>query len=292
MIVRFEYEKTPEHEKEIAANAKMVQEEARCQQETINSLASLEDYYKKYFSEALGKEFARSVEVLGKGKSLRILDMGVGRGETSFYLVDQGHEVSALEPSLDFCEVMESVCRRFNKKLEILACSAEQLNTPSESYDVVIFNVSLHHCDDPGAALRNSFRLLRPGGRLLLVSEPMLPFFRSHERAQQLLEESPEDYGHYDGNEHTYHFSEYIELIKQAGFTDVKPEVVARYRSKEMIKLGMAADKRKPGIRKEIKRMYLHAIHILSHPVFKPLLVVAERLSLVQLTFSAVKPTK
>jgi ubiquinone/menaquinone biosynthesis C-methylase UbiE len=290
MIVRFEYEKTPEHERELAANAELVRVETRCKEETINSLATLEDYYKHYFEEPLGKEFARSVEDLGKGKSLRILDMGVGRGETSFYLVDQGHNVSALEPSVDFCEVMENVCRKFNKNLEILNCCAEQLNIPGGEFDAVIFNVSLHHCDDPGAALETAFRLLRSGGTLLLVSEPMLPFFRSHERAQQLLEEFPEEYGHYDGNEHTYHYSEYVGFIKRAGFREVKTQIVARYRSIELIRKAMAADKRRPGIAKEIKKLYLHFIHLLSRPVFKPVLFLAERLSLVQLTFTAAKP--
>jgi len=290
MIVRFEYEKTPEQQKELAANAKLVQVETRCHEETINSLATLEDYYKHYFTEPLGREFARSVEDLEKGNPLRILDMGVGRGETSFYLVDRGHKVSALEPSVDFCEVMENVCRKFNKNLEIFNCSAEQLNIPGGEFDAVIFNVSLHHCDDPGAALKNAFRLLRSGGTLLLVSEPMLPFFRSHEKAQRLLEEYPEEFGHYDGNEHTYHYSEYVGFMKRAGFQEVKTQIVARYRSIELMRKAMAADNRRPGIRKEIKSIYVHLIHLLSRPVFKPVLFLAERLSLVQLTFTATKP--
>lgn len=288
MILRFDYHQTPEHAREMAACADLAKTEKALQKETLDSYMVLDQFYNGYFCTALGEEFARAMQIINNGPPIRILDVGAGRGETSLYLANHGHQVYPVEPSYEFCQVIEYISERFGKDLVIYNSSIEHLDI-SEQFDAVIFNVSLHHCDDPVRALKNVHGLLRPEGRLFLISEPMLPFFKTHASVLEDLIAAPDELGHYGGNEHSYHCAEYVFMMKQAGFRNLSSEVVARYRSRHTLAKAMEADHRPPGLRKKIKNLYLNLVYFLVHWHLKPLLVVMQQLSLVQLTFSATK---
>jgi|GEM_PF-5198889 len=289
MIIRFDYDKSQEHAREMAACAEIVVTDTALHKESLDAHTALDQYYEHYFSVPLGKEFAQILQAFNSGPSLRVLDVGAGRGETSLYLANHGHQVFPIEPSTEFCKVIEYVGRRFNKDLTIYNCSAEYLDIPGEQFDLAIFNASLHHCDNPTMALKNICGLLRHGGTLLLINEPMLPFFKTHEKYLEDLALFPDESGDYGGNEHNYHCTEYLSMMKKAGFRNVRMEVARRYRSKPAIAQSIKVDHRPPRLRKNIKKLYMFSIYFLCRPVFRPLLVILIRLSLVQLSFSATK---
>jgi SAM-dependent methyltransferase len=289
MIVSTEYEKTPAHAKEMIACAEMTKADPFWQKDNLDTFATPEQYCKGYFSSAPGYEFARATEGINSGPPLRILDVGAGRGHTSIYLANHGHIVFPVEPSYDFCQIIEYMAQKFDKPLTIYQCSAEHLDIEEEQFDVVIFNVSLHHCDDPVLALKNMYRFLLPGGKLFVIDEPMLPFFRKMSEVQQDMASRPEVYGDYGGNEHIYHFGEYLSMIRQANFRDVKTEIIARYRSRDVISMSVADFPHWGGPRTIAKNIYLHIICSLIRARMKPILAIIKRLSLVQVTFSAVK---
>jgi ubiquinone/menaquinone biosynthesis C-methylase UbiE len=285
MIVHFDYEKTAQHAREMVACAEMVKTETCWHVETLDSYARLDEFYKGYFSGVVGSEFARATKAMNDGPPLRVLDMGAGRGETSLYLANHGHQVFPVEPSLDFCEVIEHVGARFGIELTMYNCSAEHLDIAGEQFDVVIFNASLHHCDDPLAALKNAHRLLRPGGKVMVLNEVFLRFYKTHAKWQQELESEPDEFGHYGGNEHSYYYSEYVSMIRQAGFTNVNSEVVARLRSREVIAQALASDPHRSKLRKLAKSWYSHFICFLVWARLKPVVWAIQQTSIVQSSF-------
>jgi SAM-dependent methyltransferase len=152
----------------------------------------------------------------------KILDVGAGRGDSSIYLAELGHNVHSVEPSPDLCEIICAAAGKFKLSITVHQTVGEYINNIEEDdFDIVCFNASLHHCDDPLLALRNCYQKLRPGGRIYLLNETILKPYRSEKGYQLLLQKYPEKMGHYGGNEHAYHCWKYKSLIRQAGFTKV-----------------------------------------------------------------------
>ncbi len=167
------------------------------------------------------RELATRVRELGG--PLRIVDVGVGSGDSSLFLAASGHTVAVVEPSPDCCRIVEWRARHLGLSPAIYECSGEAMDAlPERGFDLVLFNASLHHCDDPLRALACAWTLLAPGGHVLLVNEPILRFYQTEAGYQRRLIEDPVGAGHYGGNEHSYHRSRWLELLTRAGFDPVE----------------------------------------------------------------------
>jgi len=87
-----------------------------------------------------------------------------------------------------------------------IVSSAYEIPVPAESFDGVLCTAVLEHLEEPAAALREAFRLLRPGGHAIYT----VPFFWH-------LHEDPRDF---------YRYTEYglRHLFGAAGFEIVRIE--------------------------------------------------------------------
>jgi SAM-dependent methyltransferase len=92
---------------------------------------------------------------------LRVADVGAGTGKLTRTLSGLGHEVVAVDPS----EGMLEELRNAVPGTPTFIGTAEQLPLPDGSVDAVTFAQAWHWVE-PGAALRDVARVLRPGGVL------------------------------------------------------------------------------------------------------------------------------
>jgi len=158
-----------------------------------------------------------------RNKNAKVLDIGVGRGESSLYLASLGFEVFAVEPSADFCSLIKKACDKFNLNLTICQGVAEDLAILGESdFDLIFFNASLHHCDDPSLALLGAYKLLKSGGLIVLSNELHIKPWTTKRKFQYMLHNYPEKIGHYGGNEHAYYGWEYLKFLRKTGFKKIQ----------------------------------------------------------------------
>ena len=104
----------------------------------------------------------------GRG-ALDALDLGCGTGFLSFELATRGHRVTGV----DFAPAMLAEARRkataYGGQVRFEEADAEQLPFPPSSFDLAISRHVLWTLPHPEAAIDAWIRVLRPGGRLVVV---------------------------------------------------------------------------------------------------------------------------
>lgn len=144
--------------------------------------------------------------VFPKLKQPQILDIGAGTGGTTKFLRQYG-EVIGLEANkiaIDFAR---------KRKLKIIKGSADKLPFKKNTFDVVcFFDVLYHQQIDDVQALQEAYRVLKPGG-WLIVTDCAFEFLRGpHDVAVKARER--------------YTKSELVDKIEKAGFSVKKASYI------------------------------------------------------------------
>ncbi|MCU1457064.1 MAG: methyltransferase [Actinomycetia bacterium] len=98
----------------------------------------------------------------------RVLDVGCGDGFHLDLLRQHGRSSWTLE-GVDLDPRAVEAARR--RGLTVHEGSVETLDLPASSYDVAFMIQTVEHVGDPAAVLRTVTRLLKPGGRLIIVTD-------------------------------------------------------------------------------------------------------------------------
>jgi len=106
----------------------------------------------------------------------RILDIAAGTGTSSAAIARSGATVVAV----DFSPGMVAEGRRRQPKLEFVEADAMRLPFGDEEFDAVTISFGLRNIADPIVALGEMYRVLKPGGRLVICefSHPTSPLMR------------------------------------------------------------------------------------------------------------------
>ncbi len=136
------------------------------------------------------KQVLDHIETSNKHGSLRVLDVGCGRGNFISYLSRKGHTCTGVDISANDADLHPGVIR--------LQGTLETQNLPANHFDAVCIWHVLEHVQDPASTLDEAFRVMAPGAMITIA----VPNFSSW----QAKAFGPHWF-HLDLPRHLYHFS-------------------------------------------------------------------------------------
>lgn len=125
--------------------------------------------------------FEDFMQLIGKKRDGKFLELGSGRGTTSLYLADSGIT------DITLVDLSEQALSQAKANFEFenvpppktVLANAEDTKLQPNSFDF-IYNIGvLEHFEDPGPILRETYRLLRPGGKVFMPIVPQMPYHKS-----------------------------------------------------------------------------------------------------------------
>lgn len=142
-----------------------------------------------------------------------IADLGTGEGAFALLLAHQAKKVIAIDTSARMIEVgREQALRHGIKNVEFRLGDMEEVPISDGEVDLVFFSQSLHHAIHPGSAIQEAYRVLQPGGRIMVLDLVKHRF----EEARELYADEWLGFSE----------SELEDLLEKAGFTDIQTSVV------------------------------------------------------------------
>lgn len=143
--------------------------------------------------DGVAKHYDRTNDVLSMGNSFiwriattravapvpgeRILDLAAGTGTSSVSLAKSGADIVAA----DFSAGMIEVGRAKHPNITFVQADAMALPFKDGEFDAVTISFGLRNIEDPKKALAEMFRVLKPGGRIVICefSTPQRALFRA-----------------------------------------------------------------------------------------------------------------
>ncbi|KAB2344792.1 class I SAM-dependent methyltransferase [Actinomadura rudentiformis] len=121
--------------------------------------------YERGFARLTSYTVEPLLDAAGVGAGARVLDVGTGPGVVAAGAVRRGAEVSAIDADPGMAETAGRNVPGVDVRVAVLP------ETPfgDETFDAVVGNFVINHVGEPGAALKELRRVLRPGGRLALT---------------------------------------------------------------------------------------------------------------------------
>jgi 2-polyprenyl-3-methyl-5-hydroxy-6-metoxy-1,4-benzoquinol methylase len=125
----------------------------------------------------------------------KLLDIGAGLGESSVYFALQGARVTTVDISKQMVETALALGRKFGVELEGIVSTAEGLNLPRDSYDIIYIANTIHHIQNRDSLFEQMRRALKPGGMFFscdpLAYNPLINVYRRMATAVRTPDETP-----------------------------------------------------------------------------------------------------
>ena len=109
-------------------------------------------------------------ELLGSVQGQDILDLGCGEAEFGKELLEKGaRSYVGVEASEKMANLAEKRLAGLNA--EVRRTTIEAFDFEANTFDLIVSQLALHYVEDLTETFRKVYRVLRPGGRLVLSTE-------------------------------------------------------------------------------------------------------------------------
>lgn len=110
-----------------------------------------------------------------------LLDLGCGTG----FVIDLAKDLFERIDGVDVTQAMLDKVDVSSGNIRLHRCAAEKLPFPDASFDVVTAYAFLHHLEDYPKVLRETLRVLKPGGAMYVDLEPNRLFWQAMVRLEK-----------------------------------------------------------------------------------------------------------
>ena len=166
------------------------------------------------------EEWTEVISLLKIKSSGQVLDIGAGRGISSYAFAKSGYSVIALEPNpsqLVGAGAIHKLANSSGLSIKVIQDWGETLPFADRTFDIVYGRAVLHHAHDLKQLCKEAARVLKPNGLLIATREHVIS---QKEDLQQFLDSHP--LHNLYGGENAYLLEEYIQAINLSGLKILK----------------------------------------------------------------------
>jgi SAM-dependent methyltransferase len=190
--------------------------------DTNGYAANADDFQMPYLGEPPWNEIAPQFDVMldiaEPGPGTRVLDLGAGRGWAARRFAQRGCvtvAVDVVDDSLIGLGRVHDLAAHDGTQISPIVADGENLPFAAGSFDLVFCAATLHHATNLPLLLRNVGRVLRPGGMLVAINEPVIP--DALDEAAALAHSEAAREMAYGINETRPHLDDYRRALRDAG---------------------------------------------------------------------------
>lgn len=136
----------------------------------------LADLWQRHRTIILGHRFQSFKEALalyqdtvGPNRDQTILDVACGLGEYILELGHLGYTCHGLDMNDDKCAIINYITQLHKLPVQVHKGNGDALPYSNDSFDVVTSKSYFEHVPDPSLALQEQIRVLKPGGKLMII---------------------------------------------------------------------------------------------------------------------------
>lgn len=118
-------------------------------------------------------ELAKLVELAQPQPTDRVLDVATGGGHTALTFAPHSGQVMVTDLAIGMLEAARAniIGKGQGDNTAFLACDAERLPFPNNTFDIVTCRIAPHHFPDPFKFVMEAARVLKSGGRLAIQDQ-------------------------------------------------------------------------------------------------------------------------